>query len=273
MKNLPKFVVLALSLVWLQAWAQGISVLGGSWRVVLAEFEGKEDHQMVGSVWVFQGTTLHAQIPQKGNAQYRITPDSNTSPKALKLTPVGSPAEAGGWMIFSRQHDRLKLAFFDNLQGRPQGFQPQQNLAVLTLVPNTPGSSPSAAKLCQDLQAANPTPLLGGITEPLNSNATSPGPSCGLQGMGGRMVLAVVAAPGGKVYFEERLELSRRSTNSQMQSEPGLGGSAYSITQAQGHRVDFVILKRNVALILVFEVRADPVSVQQFVKRVVANYK
>ena len=105
--------------------AQGdaLQELSGAWRVVVAEFEGREDHQLVGSRWVFQGDQLRLQNPNKENGQFKVTLDPQSTPKALRLEPRGSNSvgQQAGWLIYTRQTDRLRLAFFDNLKASALG--------------------------------------------------------------------------------------------------------------------------------------------------------
>jgi len=48
------------------------------------------------------------------------------------LTSVEPSNEASGWMLFSHEADRLKIAFYDNLNGGPERFElrgPAPNLS------------------------------------------------------------------------------------------------------------------------------------------------
>ena len=87
---------------------------------------------------MFEGSALTMQSPQKGTAQFKLKIDVTTQPMAIYLIPV-QPIQGGrGWMIFSREGENLKLAFHDNLEGRPIGFEirdtrAEPELIVLTL--------------------------------------------------------------------------------------------------------------------------------------------
>ena len=77
---------------------------------------------------------------QKGKTRFTLKLDANAGPKAFQLTPVEPANEASGWMLFSREGADLKIAFYDNLQGRPASFEPrgprsEPELIVVTLAP------------------------------------------------------------------------------------------------------------------------------------------
>src|SRR5260221_7495938 len=116
--------------------------LQGSWRVVNATINGIEnrDASLLECHWTFNGNELDLQSPQKGKARFTLKLDVNSAPQALELTPVEPATEASGWMLFSRQGANLKIAFHDNLQGRPESFEPRvprakPALVVVTLSP------------------------------------------------------------------------------------------------------------------------------------------
>jgi uncharacterized protein (TIGR03067 family) len=116
--------------------------LQGSWGVVKATMNGKEtrDASLLEGNWTFKGNELNLQSPQKGKARFALKLDASAAPKAFQLTPVEPATEASGWMLFSREGVNLKIAFYDNLQGRPEGFEPrgphtEPELIVVTLSP------------------------------------------------------------------------------------------------------------------------------------------
>ena len=116
--------------------------LHGSWTVTKATMNGKEsrDPSLLEATWSFQGNELVLQSPQKGKVRFTLKRDAKAEPKAFHLTSVEPANEASGWMLFSREGDRLKIAFYDNLQGRPESFEPhalraEPELIVVTLAP------------------------------------------------------------------------------------------------------------------------------------------
>lgn len=118
----------------------GLQALHGSWVVAGATMNGKpaRDASLLSGNWTFRGNELNLESPQKGKARFTLKPDAKA--KAFQLTPVEPASEASGWMLFSREEANLKLAFYDNLEGRPDSFEPRDPgakpvLIVVTLSP------------------------------------------------------------------------------------------------------------------------------------------
>jgi len=119
-----------------------LSELQGSWEVVKATKNGKDsaDRSLLQGNWKFQGSELVLHSPQNGIVRFALKLDAKAYPKAFHLTAI-EPAHSGsGWMLFSRDTNTLRIAFHDNLQGRPEGFEPRQpraepELLVVTLAP------------------------------------------------------------------------------------------------------------------------------------------
>jgi len=118
-----------------------LQILQGSWRVAKATMNGRAsgDASLLEGHWV-KGNELNVQSPQKGKARFALKLDASAAPKAFQLTPLEPATEASGWMLFSREGPCLKIAFYDNLQGRPENFEPrgphaEPELIVLTLSP------------------------------------------------------------------------------------------------------------------------------------------
>ena len=63
--------------------------------------------------------------PQKGKVRATLAMDATARPKAFQVTPVEPATEQSGWMLFSREGENLKIAFYDNLNGRPESFEPR----------------------------------------------------------------------------------------------------------------------------------------------------
>ncbi len=116
--------------------------LQGSWGVIKATMNGRECDQafLLEGHWTFKGNELILQSPQKGKVRATLTMDATAKPKAFLVTPVEPPTEKSGWMLFSREGASLKIAFYDNLDGRPESFEPRDprsepELVVVTLSP------------------------------------------------------------------------------------------------------------------------------------------
>ena len=116
--------------------------LQGSWQVLKATSNGKEsaDRSLLDGNWKFQGSELLLHTPQKGTVRFALKLDAKADPKAFHITGI-EPAHAGsGWMLFARDTNTLRIAFYDNLEGRPQSFELRQpraepELVVVTLAP------------------------------------------------------------------------------------------------------------------------------------------
>jgi uncharacterized protein (TIGR03067 family) len=118
----------------------GLQSLHGSWVVAAATMNGKpaRDASLLSGTWTFRGNELNVDSPQKGKARFALKRDPKA--QAFQLTPLEPATEASGWMLFSREGANLKLAFYDNLEGRPEGFEPRDprakpELIVVTLSP------------------------------------------------------------------------------------------------------------------------------------------
>jgi uncharacterized protein (TIGR03067 family) len=117
-----------------------LQALHGSWAVTNATMNGRpaRDVSLLSGNWTFRGNELNLESPQKGKARFTLKLDAKA--KAFQLTPVEPATEASGWMLFSREGANLKLAFYDNLEGRPESFEPRTprakpELIVVTLSP------------------------------------------------------------------------------------------------------------------------------------------
>jgi uncharacterized protein (TIGR03067 family) len=116
--------------------------LQGSWVVAKATMNSRESHDptLLEANWNFQRDELTLESPQKGTARFRLRMDETVRPRAFYLTST-EPANTGaGWMLFARETNTLKIAFFDNLEGRPESFEPREprskpELVVVTLSP------------------------------------------------------------------------------------------------------------------------------------------
>ena len=102
---------------------------------------GKESHDpaLMQGQWQFQSNELLLRSPQKGTVRFALKLDPEARPKAFQVTAIEPPNSGSGWMLFARENNTLKIAFNDNLQGRPSGFEsPERSepeLIVLILVP------------------------------------------------------------------------------------------------------------------------------------------
>jgi uncharacterized protein (TIGR03067 family) len=116
--------------------------LQGSWSVIKATMNGEETHEasLLEGNWTFKGNELILQSPQKGKVRATLAMDAAARPQAFQVTPVEPATEKSGWMLFAREGANLKIAFYDNLDGRPESFEPRDpraepELVVVTLSP------------------------------------------------------------------------------------------------------------------------------------------
>ncbi len=116
--------------------------LQGSWAVVKATMNGEPTHatSLLEGRWTFQGDELILQSPQKGKVRATLTMDTTAGSKAFHVTPVEPATERSGWMLYSSEGPNLKIAFYDNFQGRPESFETRDpraepELVVVTLAP------------------------------------------------------------------------------------------------------------------------------------------
>jgi uncharacterized protein (TIGR03067 family) len=96
------------------------------------------------STWIFRTDDLYldSEVPQKRMRHFTVEIDPGTQPKAFHLT-AESVTEKDGWLIFSREGNRLRIAFYDNFERRPKSFDSKDGLLILQL---TPKEAPSGRR-------------------------------------------------------------------------------------------------------------------------------
>lgn len=100
--------------------------LEGQWRVHEIYGNGRlmTDPEMSKAVVTFAGDEIVIQPPAGSSSHYRFTTVADSRGTALRLESDRSnkgPAE-NGWMIYEFSERELKLAFYDGLGQRPDGF-------------------------------------------------------------------------------------------------------------------------------------------------------
>ncbi len=129
-------------LVLLLGQAQGddgasLAPLYGKWKVVKTTMSGKPitDKQITDSQMTFKSGELTWESGDgSGRERFEIEPEAGTDPPAFhvnRVEPANRPQS--GRLIYELQDDRLRIAFFDALQGRPVSFQPAPELIVIEL--------------------------------------------------------------------------------------------------------------------------------------------
>jgi len=105
--------------------------LHGRWQVTSMTANGKprEDPEISGSIWTFELPRLII----KDGAGKTTTYSCGVEDGYLALI---TPAGEEGWIKFDRDAEGLRLAFFDDLKGKPKSFDPQPGplLVVVRLV-------------------------------------------------------------------------------------------------------------------------------------------
>ncbi|MEO8432546.1 MAG: hypothetical protein ABI592_13620 [Acidobacteriota bacterium] len=103
--------------------AVAIPEVQGRWRVVEASMNGRPipDPKLTASLWFFRGAEL---ILTNGEGRSQTFSVIAEGPGALSIGPVTPSSERGGWILWKRDKEDLLLAFQDNLEERPDGWQP-----------------------------------------------------------------------------------------------------------------------------------------------------
>ncbi len=187
------------------------------------------------------------------------------------MTPLDPPEERPLWIIWARQGDELRLAFYDGVDRRPEDFGPRRKLVVLTLVPARAASRPAALDPCDILRAAGVDRLLGGPTRkpPAPRRASIPGSSCALDRTDGSRAisLTLVAPPAGPAYVDAARREAQADRRMQIEEEPALGADAFS--GASGWTVVVVAHRHGTAMILKGEaLGAERDELRRFAARV-----
>ena len=210
--------------------------LDGSWTVARVVFEGtpRAERKLLNATWTFRGSELQVQSANGERFRAELSFDPTAQPPAVYVVPTNDAQQRPVWMIWTRQGDELRMAFYDGIDARPMDFGPGHKLVVLTLVPAR--EAPVALDPCVTLRAAGVDGLLGGPTQPQPARraASEPGSTCALGRTDGSRLLSLtlVAAPAGASYIEAGRKEAQRNRGMQIQDEPALGAGAFSM---RGH--------------------------------------
>jgi hypothetical protein len=95
--------------------ARGVT---GRWQVVsmLAGGQARQDPELIGSIWTFDRPRLVVRDGKGQETAYSFTDDG----RYLALT---LPSGQTGWIKYELAGGGLRLAFFDDLQGKPASFE------------------------------------------------------------------------------------------------------------------------------------------------------
>ncbi|MEO6486430.1 MAG: hypothetical protein ABIO78_00645 [Thermoanaerobaculia bacterium] len=98
--------------------------------------EERSDPEISDSIWKFDSPRLTMLEPNGKKTEYTYTLVRDATGDAIRIQTLGE----GGWMNYQLDGEGLKIAFYDNLRGRPDGFeqrtgQTEPLLVVLRLRP------------------------------------------------------------------------------------------------------------------------------------------
>jgi uncharacterized protein (TIGR03067 family) len=111
--------------------AAGSRGLAGRWRVRAIRGNGRavSDSELESALWVFSEDELLVEAPAGQRIRYRVTRVEDTRGTALYVESDASAGAAAGkaergWMLYELRESGLRVAFFDGLGDRPEGFEP-----------------------------------------------------------------------------------------------------------------------------------------------------
>ena len=229
--------------------ASGLRELEGTWDVASITFEGAPsvNNKLLNGKWSFANNELAIERANGEKLRYSVRIEPGY-PATFAVTPIAAANERGGWMIYTREGSRLRIAFFDNLETRPTGFEPQRKLAVVTLLPgNAAGARTAAAQrtACDILRAAGVEALLGPTMQAETDRITDPATQCRFGQPAGAVALQLIFATDrsalDKQREREQKDAPTRAARTTVEDEPQLGRSAFSVRM--GNRVTVWTLK------------------------------
>ena len=251
--------------------AAALRDLRGSWSALSVTMNGRldGDPKLAKSTWSFQDDVLAVTNGLGQTERFTLAVDP-AIPGALRLDPIAPSKERGGWMLFKREGDQLTLAFGDNLEGRPEGFEPAPKRIVMKLA--RAGREPAVPAPCEILAAAGLRSLLPGGVRQTDREQRTGVPACGLADSQGRDVFLMLAPAAGRAAFEAEVERIRKQPRQTVQDEPQLGPAA--VSAAHGTRVVFVVLKGETLVVIAFQMRPlDVPTLRDFTRRVLAEVR
>lgn len=258
--------------------SRAIRELQGRWSFANITMDGalRSDEKFAGATWTFRDTELVMGARNGEKQRFTVTMEPGSAPKAFRIAPVPPSSERGGWMIYEREGDRLRLAFMDNLEGRPAGFEPRRKQLVATLIamPGGAGAQPATGRKEQDpcavLRDAGANELLGSSQTLTTPGARDPGRSCRIEQAAGIGVsLMLVQATTRAALDREREKLSR-NVRTVVQDEPAVGPAGFSA--ASGNNTVVMTLQGDTLVALSFDFPpGNYARLVPFARRVVAS--
>ena len=259
--------------------ASAFRELQGTWSVANATMNGAlyDDPKIAGSTWTFRDNELLLE-PRVNSEKVRYTLkfDLGASPKAFFATPVQPSGARGGWMIYARDGMRLRIAFMENMEGRPTGFERQPKRVGVVLVAQEAAQGKGMAagdepRACKILRAAGVMDLLGPTAAPstVHQSATH----CRFEQPMGSATLGMRLDTTRSALDREREQQHKQALASAariiVRDEPELGPSAFSVTR--GNRLTVYLLKGETIFVIDLELPAgSQTNRTTFVRRVIA---
>ena len=192
--------------------------LEGAWRVANVTMNGalQLNDKDTGATWFFAKNELTIERSNGEKARYAVRIEPGAKPKAFALTPVSPATERGGVMIYARDGERLRLAFMDNLGGRPSGFEPQPKQVVVTLLAQGGAesgkrSATAARPACEILRAAGVADLIGPNPESRTRGNSDPAAQCELLQPTGTVALVLMPAAERSALDTEREQQQKQA--------------------------------------------------------------
>ena len=244
--------------------------LQGSWTVLSATRNSLvvPDAKLAGATWTFDGGTLTATDGTGTTTRFSLGTDA-AAPGALRLDPVAPSREHGGWMLARREGERLVLAFFDGLAGRPESFAPEPKKVLLVL--SRPGGAASPSP-CDILAKAGVASLLPGAVREPERERRGGGPACALADAAGREVVLLLIPGAERAVFEAEAEKLRKKAPRDVRDEPQLGPTA--VSSRKGFRALYLFLEKGTLVFLVFQIPGpEPDRFREFARRVRAEVR
>src|SRR5262245_3415598 len=206
----------------------------GRWLVANATLNGELyiDKKISGQKWTIRGNELTIETAEGERGRYTLTFEPNTQPRAFSTAPIAPSRERTIPMIYEREGERLRVAYFDGREAKPTSFAPQQKLAVITLTPLDAASGARAATAaridpCGLLRAAGVDALFGGAPTVATPGTPDPTSSCKVEdAVGIGVTLVVVRAATSSILERERAKASADSRN--VVRDETLGAGAFS---------------------------------------------
>jgi uncharacterized protein (TIGR03067 family) len=244
--------------------------LQGSWTVLSATRNSLvvPDAKLAGATWTFDGGTLTATDGTGTTTRFSLGTDA-AAPGALRLDPVAPSREHGGWMLARREGERLVLAFFDGLAGRPESFAPEPKKVLLVL--SRPGGAASPSP-CDILAKAGVASLLPEAVREPERERRGGGPACALADAAGREVVLLLIPGAERAVFEAEAEKLRKNAPQDVRDEPQLGPTA--VSSRKGYRALYLFLEKGTLVFLVFQIPGpEPDRFREFARRVRAEVR